>query len=180
MGEWRYSSIIFDLDTRWKWVVSFTPRPLYLRWRSPRNAFDRRLGGLQKRSGRCGIEENIVSAGNRTPAAQPVARRFTDWVIPAHFKPMYAMLNSVFCVAQGKYTHRKVIEEKSKLKREAVCSFEMWVKFYQTTRHHVPEDRILQNYQCENLKPNSYYNKSHCPTFRAVYCIWKCSQLFWP
>jgi hypothetical protein len=27
--EWRYSSTILDLGTRWKWVVSFTPRPLY-------------------------------------------------------------------------------------------------------------------------------------------------------
>jgi hypothetical protein len=25
MGEWRYSSIILDLGTRWRWVVTFTP-----------------------------------------------------------------------------------------------------------------------------------------------------------
>jgi hypothetical protein len=25
MGEWVYSSTIFDLGTRWRWVVSFTP-----------------------------------------------------------------------------------------------------------------------------------------------------------
>jgi hypothetical protein len=29
MGEWRYSSTILDLGTRWRWVVSYTPRPLY-------------------------------------------------------------------------------------------------------------------------------------------------------
>jgi hypothetical protein len=29
MGEWRYSSTILDLCTRWGWVVSFTPGPLY-------------------------------------------------------------------------------------------------------------------------------------------------------
>jgi hypothetical protein len=28
MGEWSYSSTILDLSTRWRWVVSFTPRPL--------------------------------------------------------------------------------------------------------------------------------------------------------
>jgi hypothetical protein len=28
-GEWRYSSTFLDLDTRWRWVVSFTPLPLY-------------------------------------------------------------------------------------------------------------------------------------------------------
>jgi hypothetical protein len=29
MGEWRYSSTILDLGTRWRWVVSFMPWPLY-------------------------------------------------------------------------------------------------------------------------------------------------------
>jgi hypothetical protein len=29
MGKWRYSSIILDLNTRRKWVVSFTPLPFY-------------------------------------------------------------------------------------------------------------------------------------------------------
>jgi hypothetical protein len=29
MGKWRYSSTIPDLGTRWRRVVSFTPRPLY-------------------------------------------------------------------------------------------------------------------------------------------------------
>jgi hypothetical protein len=27
-GEWRYSSTILDPGTRWRWVISFTPRPL--------------------------------------------------------------------------------------------------------------------------------------------------------
>jgi hypothetical protein len=30
MGEWRYSSTILDLGTRWRWVVSFTTQPLCL------------------------------------------------------------------------------------------------------------------------------------------------------
>jgi hypothetical protein len=29
MGEWRHSSTILRLGTRWRWVVSFAPRPLY-------------------------------------------------------------------------------------------------------------------------------------------------------
>jgi hypothetical protein len=29
MGEWRYSSTILYLGTRWRWVVYFTPLPLY-------------------------------------------------------------------------------------------------------------------------------------------------------
>jgi hypothetical protein len=41
---------------------------------------DRRLGGPQSRSGRCGEENNLAPAGIRTPAVQPIARRYTDSV----------------------------------------------------------------------------------------------------
>jgi hypothetical protein len=51
MEEWRYRSTILDLGTRWRWVVSFTTRPLYPRGKSPRYP-DRRLRGPQSRSGR--------------------------------------------------------------------------------------------------------------------------------
>jgi hypothetical protein len=49
MREWSYSSIILDLGTRWMWVVSFTPQPLYLH---SRYYWDRRVGGPQSQSGR--------------------------------------------------------------------------------------------------------------------------------
>jgi hypothetical protein len=29
MKKWRYSSTRLELGTRWRWVVSFTPLPLY-------------------------------------------------------------------------------------------------------------------------------------------------------
>jgi hypothetical protein len=36
MGEWKYSSTnFFYLDSRWRWVVSFTHRPLYPQGKSP-------------------------------------------------------------------------------------------------------------------------------------------------
>jgi hypothetical protein len=35
MGEWMYRSTFFYLGTSWRWVVSFTPRPLYPRERAP-------------------------------------------------------------------------------------------------------------------------------------------------
>jgi hypothetical protein len=59
VGEWRYSSTILYLGTRWRSVVSFTARPLYLHGRSRRYPLDRRLGGPQSRSGRCGIEKTL-------------------------------------------------------------------------------------------------------------------------
>jgi hypothetical protein len=62
MGEWRHSYTILDLGTRWRWVVSFTRRPLYPRGKSPRYSLDRRLGGPQSRSERYGEEKNPGSA----------------------------------------------------------------------------------------------------------------------
>jgi hypothetical protein len=55
MEKWRYSSNILNFSNRWKWVVSFTPRPVYPRRRNPRSIWT-----LWRR-------ENFVSAGKRTP-----------------------------------------------------------------------------------------------------------------
>jgi hypothetical protein len=63
MGEWRYSSTILDLGTRWRWVVSFMPRPLYPRRKSSGYPMDRRLGGPQSRSGRCREEKHFALPG---------------------------------------------------------------------------------------------------------------------
>jgi hypothetical protein len=54
-GEWRYSSTILDLSTKWR-LASFTPRSLY-----PRCQVDRRLGGPQSRSGRCEVGKILLS-----------------------------------------------------------------------------------------------------------------------
>jgi hypothetical protein len=47
-----------DLGTRWRWVVSFTPRPFYPQGKSPWYVLDRRLCGPQNRSGCSGEEKN--------------------------------------------------------------------------------------------------------------------------
>jgi hypothetical protein len=77
---------------RRRWVVSFTPRPLYPHGKSPWYPLDRRLGGPQSRSGRGG-EEKIPSlrreSNPRTPIVQPVAQRYTDWAITALHKVYY-------------------------------------------------------------------------------------------
>jgi hypothetical protein len=57
-------------------VVSFTPRQLYPREKSPRFPLDRRLGGSQKRSGCCGEGKKSFPYwdSNSDPSAiQPVA-----------------------------------------------------------------------------------------------------------
>jgi hypothetical protein len=60
MREWRYSSIILDHSIRWRWLVSFTPRPLYPRGKSPRYPLDMRFGEPQSQSGRSGEENNLL------------------------------------------------------------------------------------------------------------------------
>jgi hypothetical protein len=79
MGECRYSSILLDLVNGWRWVVSSTPWPLYLRERTPRTHW---LGGyVGPRAGLDAMEwkkKTFVPAVNRTPAVQPVPRRYTD------------------------------------------------------------------------------------------------------
>jgi len=53
-GRWGTALRIFDFGTRWRWVVSFTPRPLYSQGKGPWYSLDRRLGWPQGRSGRGG------------------------------------------------------------------------------------------------------------------------------
>jgi hypothetical protein len=61
MGEWRYSSNILDLGTRWRCVVSFTPRSLYPRLKRPHYKLDMRLGLPQIQSELCGVEKNFLT-----------------------------------------------------------------------------------------------------------------------
>jgi hypothetical protein len=55
------------LGTSWRWVVGFTPRPLYPQGMSPRYQLDRRLGGPQNWSGRSGEEIILDSPGTGKP-----------------------------------------------------------------------------------------------------------------
>jgi hypothetical protein len=50
---------ILNLSTRWRWVVSFTPQPLYHRGKSLRYRLERRLGRFQSRS-KCREDKNIL------------------------------------------------------------------------------------------------------------------------
>jgi hypothetical protein len=57
-GGWNYSSTHSLSSALDGGVVSFMPRPLYPHGKSPWCPLDRRLGGLQSRSGRGGEEKN--------------------------------------------------------------------------------------------------------------------------
>jgi len=53
---------ILNLGTRWRWVVSFAPQPLYPQGKSPRFPLVRRLGGPQSRSGWGGEQKDFFIA----------------------------------------------------------------------------------------------------------------------
>jgi hypothetical protein len=62
-GSGRIDPHFLDLGTSWRWVVSFTPWPLYIR-----GNLDRRRGGPQSRSGPRGEEKILDPTGTRSAA----------------------------------------------------------------------------------------------------------------
>jgi hypothetical protein len=89
---------IFGLDTRWRWVVSFMPRPIYPQVKSPCYPLDRRLGEPQSRSGRGGEERNSQPLpGLEPPTTQTVIQRYT--IKLTRLPPFY--ITYLKCVALG-------------------------------------------------------------------------------
>jgi hypothetical protein len=75
-GSGGIGALILDLGTRSRWVVIFTPRPLYRQEKSPMYPLDRRLGGPQRRSGRGGEEKKSQPLPGFEPLIiQPLAQR---------------------------------------------------------------------------------------------------------
>jgi hypothetical protein len=75
---------ILDLGTRWRWVVSFTPQPLYPQGKSPGTHW---IGGWV---GPRAVLDAVVKrkipsprreSNPRTPIIQSVSQRYTDWAI---------------------------------------------------------------------------------------------------
>jgi hypothetical protein len=61
LGSGGIGPRLLDLGNRWRWAVSFTPRPLYCQGKSPWYPLSSRLGEPQSRSGRGGDEEKNPS-----------------------------------------------------------------------------------------------------------------------
>jgi hypothetical protein len=77
-GSGSTAPSILDLGTRWRWVVRFTPQPLYPQGKYPWYALDRRLSGTQSRSGCGGEEKNSqLLPGLEPPIIQPATQRCT-------------------------------------------------------------------------------------------------------
>jgi hypothetical protein len=83
MGECIYIDLCFlDIGNRWRWVVSFTSRPLYHRGNRPRYPFDMRLDDPRTSLEAVEKRKIFLLDGIRTPVVQPVARRYIDWASP--------------------------------------------------------------------------------------------------
>jgi hypothetical protein len=68
IGSGGIAPRILDIGTRWRWVVSFTLRPLYPQEKIPWYSLDRSLDGPQSRSEHGGEEKEFPApAGTRTP-----------------------------------------------------------------------------------------------------------------
>jgi hypothetical protein len=81
-GSGGMAERILDLGTKWRWVVSFTPWPLYPQGKSSWYPFYRRLGGPQSRSGRGGEEKNSQPlSGLELPIIQPVPQCYATELI---------------------------------------------------------------------------------------------------
>lgn len=74
---WRSGCVetrIPDLCTRWRWVASFTVRPVNLRGNSQQNPLHRSFGGPQNGSDRPGEERNLAPTETRNrPLCRPVS-----------------------------------------------------------------------------------------------------------
>jgi hypothetical protein len=82
--EWRYSSIIINLGTRWRWMVSFTPPAVLPQEKAPGT---RRIWGwVGPRASMDAVEKNLLSLPRmerRFPACPATSRHYADWAIPA-------------------------------------------------------------------------------------------------
>jgi hypothetical protein len=90
---------ILDLGTRLRWVVSFTPQPLYSQGKIPCYPLDRRLGGPQSRCGCGGEEKNsqpppVIELWNPDrPACSPALYRLSNLILTKKMKKMYIKKN---------------------------------------------------------------------------------------
>jgi hypothetical protein len=121
---------ILGLGTRWMWMISFTPRPLYPQGKSSWYALDRRLGWPQSRSGRGGEEKNFQPLpGLEPPIIQPIAQSYTtkrsvfygvnlcliQWTVNVY----WCLKNSLF--HEKRYREPAVISLNVLMRHELLC-----------------------------------------------------------
>jgi hypothetical protein len=144
MGEWRYSSTILDLGTRWRWVVSFTDRPLH-----PRYPLDMRLSGPQSQSGRCGEDKILPLPGiepwpSSSSLYWQLSRLLFLILLPSFFAllfllvPVYMfcfiVVSFLQCLPEIGYLWTKLSMRRAFTSYFSTRSSETSANFYRTTR----------------------------------------------
>jgi hypothetical protein len=71
-----------NLGTRWRWVVSFTPRQVYPGKKPPVPTGQEAGWAPEPFLTLRGSERSLAPGGNWTQGVRPVARRYTNWAIP--------------------------------------------------------------------------------------------------
>jgi hypothetical protein len=102
LGSGSTALRILDLGTRWRWVVSFTPRPLYPHGKRQCYPLNRRLAGFQSRSGRGSEERNSKLLPGLEPSIiQPVAQCYTSeltWLPLNEWESkIYTVVDKIIC-----------------------------------------------------------------------------------
>jgi hypothetical protein len=93
LGNGGIAPRILDLGTRGRWMVSFTPRPLYPQGKSPWYPLYRRLGGPQSRTRRGDEEKKFPTpAGTRTPYLPARSPVLYHWAILAPTREVVLLL----------------------------------------------------------------------------------------
>jgi hypothetical protein len=101
-GEWSYSSTVFDLGTRWKRILSFTPWPLCLRGDNTWHILDKRLGEFQSRSACCGGATNLpcLESNPACPARNPPLYRLS-------YRDIFITCWRLYPVSNGYLTYKQ-------------------------------------------------------------------------
>jgi hypothetical protein len=106
LGSGGRAPRILNLGTRRRWVVSFTPRSLYLQGKSPWYPVHGRLGGPQTQSERGGEEKNSQPLMDlELPIIQPVAQRYTaelTLVVKFFCRPHWSSFRRLYLVVTRK------------------------------------------------------------------------------
>jgi hypothetical protein len=145
-------------------MVSFTPRSLYHRGKSPRYTLDRRLGGHQIWSGWHG-EVKILSPhrdSNSDPlVVHPVASCYTDCAIPAHLyyivDCIIYTLHNILLIYYDNYFH---ILRLIKIRPSFLVKFRINWQNYEIIRSQLVK---IKRYICVNYSPYLQLNKLHLP-----------------
>jgi hypothetical protein len=143
MWEWMYRSTFLDLDTSWRWVVSFTPLPLYLRRKSPEYTLNKWLGEPQSWSGRREEQKILDPTGTQTPT--PLSFSPTPVTIPTVLKNMYKCR---ICGSHNSgYEVLYILEYNAvySIENQPTCCSETSVDHQRSTRRYIPENRTLQS-----------------------------------